>query len=60
MKPKGPGRPPLDDEDESVPVCVTLPLRLFDSTCQRAREDRVSLPERIRRDIREAQIKSKK
>jgi hypothetical protein len=45
------GRPPLDHDDETVPVTVKMPSRLYDATLARAHEDRVGLPERIRRDL---------
>jgi hypothetical protein len=46
-----PGRPPLDQSDTSVKVSISLPLQQFDSICERARTDGISVPERIRRDL---------
>ena len=46
-----PGRPPLDDEDPSTEVCVTLPSKVYDSLYERARSERVSVPELIRREL---------
>lgn len=43
------GHPRLDDDDESVPVHLTLPSRQYDDLYERARRDRVSVPEVIRR-----------
>jgi Ribbon-helix-helix protein, copG family len=57
-EPRRPGRPPLDDADPSVPVTVTLPSKDFDALCKRALREGVSIPEIIRRDLRE--IKSTK
>jgi hypothetical protein len=45
------GRPPLDPDDQSVEVCVTLPSRKYDEIYERARRERVSVPEIIRRDL---------
>lgn len=52
-----PGRPPLDDDDDSVPVHVTLTARDYDAAYQRAQQAGVSVPEIIRRDMRTAQQK---
>jgi hypothetical protein len=48
---RGPGRPPLDDEDPSVHVGVRMPLKQYDDLAQRAIRERVSVPELIRRDL---------
>jgi hypothetical protein len=56
---RSPGRPPLDDEDTSVYVGVTVTAKTFDDLCARARRDQVSVPEIIRRDL-DKQKKSKK
>jgi len=47
-----PGRPPLDDDDDSVPVHLTLTGRDYDDLYQRAQQERVSVPEQIRRTLR--------
>ena len=49
--PNRPGRPPLDRDDPSVKVCVSVPSRQYDDLYQRAREERVSVPELIRRSL---------
>jgi hypothetical protein len=49
--PRGPGRPPLDDDDASVKVCLTLPGRQYDDMYERAQRERVSVPEVIRRSL---------
>jgi hypothetical protein len=51
MKRSHPGRPPLDDDDESVPVCVSLPSKQFDAYARRALREDVSVPEIIRRAL---------
>lgn len=46
-----PGRPPLDEDDVSVPVCVTLPAKQYDEYAKRALREDVSVPEIIRREL---------
>jgi hypothetical protein len=48
MKPR-PGRPPLDPADPSVAMCLRLPAKRYDDLYARARTERVSVPELIRR-----------
>jgi hypothetical protein len=48
------GRPPIDDDDDSVPVCVSLPARQYDAIYDRAQRDGVTVPEVIRRDLQRA------
>lgn len=55
---RAPGRPPLDVDDPSVHVGVTMPSKQYDDLCERALRDHVSVPEIIRRDLDE--IKSTK
>lgn len=50
-QPRRPGRPPLDDDDPSVQVCVSLPGARYDELYDRAQRDRVSVPEVIRRQL---------
>lgn len=46
---KKPGRPPLDDQSESVQVCVTLPAKKYDDLYQQAKQQRLKgVPELIR------------
>lgn len=52
-----PGRPPLDDDDDSVPVSTRLPSRQFDAMQHRAKVARVSVAEQLRRDIAAAASK---
>ena len=51
------GRPPLDpsDPDGSTDVHVRLPVREYDELYAAARASRVSVPELIRRRVRQAQ-----
>jgi hypothetical protein len=46
-----PGRPPLDEDDPSVKMSVSLPSKKFDELCALARRQDMSLPEVIRRLI---------
>jgi hypothetical protein len=48
---KRPGRPPLDPDDVSMKVTITLPTRRFDQLCKAAQEEHASVPELIRRLI---------
>jgi hypothetical protein len=45
------GRPPLDDDDESTSVHLRLPAKKYDELCERARIQRVNVPELIRREL---------
>jgi hypothetical protein len=45
------GRPPIDDDDDSVPVCLSLPARQYDAIFDRAQAAGVTVPEVIRRDL---------
>lgn len=54
MKRTHPGRPPLDDEDPSIDVHLRMPSKQYDDAYARARRERVTVPERIRQDMREA------
>jgi hypothetical protein len=51
MKRTHPGRPPLDDEDPSVSVSISIPSKQFREFCKRAQREDVSVPEIIRRDL---------
>jgi hypothetical protein len=48
-----PGRPPLDKADPSVRVGVSMPSKQFDELDKRAKRAEVSVPEIIRRDLKE-------
>jgi len=45
------GRPPLNDDDPSVKVEVSMPSKQVDAYCQRALREDVSVGEIIRRDL---------
>lgn len=55
-----PGHPPLDDTDPSVPVHVKMPSKQYDATYKRAQQGRRSVPDQIRRDMREAELRNPK
>jgi len=57
MKRTPPGRPPLDRDDPSVKVSISLPSKQFDGYCDRARREDVSVPTIIRRDLAEKSTK---
>jgi hypothetical protein len=58
---RSPGRPPLDDDDESVGVHLTMPSKQYDAAFERAQQLRISVPEVLRRDLRRAeQLKNAK
>jgi len=46
-----PGRPPLDPQERSVKVTISLPAKHYDRYCADARKLDMSLPEAIRRDL---------
>lgn len=54
-----PGRPPLDPTDRSVSVSLRLPTRAFDQLCHRAAQERVSVPELLRRALRNSANKDR-
>jgi hypothetical protein len=53
------GRPPLEDGDRSVPVHLKLCGREYDALYERAKRERVSVPEMVRREMR-AQVEKQK
>jgi len=46
-----PGRPRLDDDDDTVQVCVKLPGAQYDALYAEAQKTRTSVPEVIRREL---------
>jgi len=48
------GRPPLDADDPSVPVSVSLPSKQLAACEQSAKHDRLTVQEWIRRVLRHA------
>lgn len=57
MKPRRPGRPAVDDEDESVRVGLTLSAKQFDRLCQQARREDISVAAVIRRELDRIKIR---
>jgi len=51
MKRTHPGRPPLDENDPSVSVSVSMPSKQYDAYTKRALREDVSVPTIIRRDL---------
>lgn len=45
------GRPPLEDGERSTSIHVRVPDRVYDETDRKAKEERVSVPELVRRAI---------
>jgi hypothetical protein len=61
MKPtRPPGRPRLDENDESVPVSTRMPSRQYNDLYDRAQSARVSLAEQLRRDAAAAKKRIEK
>jgi hypothetical protein len=59
MKRTHPGRPPLDDTCASVDVHLRMPSKQYDETFRRAGKARVTMPEQIRQDMRDAARRAK-
>lgn len=53
------GRPPLDDEEPSVPVHLKMTASQYDEYYRRAILERISIPEVIRRDLRAGREKER-
>jgi hypothetical protein len=51
---KRPGRPPLDQDDRSVPVTFSLPSRQLAVVSKHAKHDRLTVQDWIRRVVRDA------
>ena len=49
---RSPGRPPVDADDKSIKVGVSLPSKQYDDLVRRALADDCSVPEIIRRDLK--------
>jgi hypothetical protein len=50
-----PGRPPLDEDDPSVPITVSLPSQELKVYTDNAKHDRLTVQDWIRRCLRDAQ-----
>ena len=46
------GRPPLDRNHPSVPICIKVPAHHYDQLWHAARRARTTVPELIRRKLR--------
>lgn len=53
------GRPPLACDDPSVSVTVKFPSREFDAMCVRAIRCALSVPELIRRELRNKKLQTR-
>jgi hypothetical protein len=53
MSERKPGRPPLNEDNPSVSVCVKLPSHQYDDIYEKAQRARISVPEVIRRRLDE-------
>ena len=51
MTKRRPGRPPLDVREPSVPVCLKVSGPQYNDLTERAKRERVSVSELIRRDL---------
>jgi len=49
--PKRRGRPPINPSEHSVPVQVKMGERLYAAVSARARAQRITIPELVRRDL---------
>ena len=52
-EPRRRGHPRLDPDDESVDIHLKLPSRQYDRLYLKAKEERMTIPEVIRRALRE-------
>jgi len=52
--PKRPGRPALDPSDPSVPVSFSLPSKQFAAASEKAKHDRMTVQDWIRRVVSDA------
>lgn len=57
---RAPGRPPLDDSDPCVDVHLRLPSKQYDDAFARAQQERITVPEVIRRALQAAQLRDSK
>ena len=54
-----PGRPPLDDDDDSVSVHLRMSAAQYTETYRRAQEERKTVPEVIRADVADSAARKK-
>jgi hypothetical protein len=55
-----PGRPPLDEDDPSVPLSISIPAKQLRACEDSAKHDRLTVQEWIRRVLRHASESNKK
>ena len=53
------GRPSIDPAARAVEVCLTLPAKYYDAVYTRARAERVSVPELLRRELQKPTMRLK-
>lgn len=53
-KPRRPGRPPLDENDHSVPLQLSLPSKRLAAVSEHAKRDRLTVHDWIRRVLEHA------
>jgi len=51
MKSTHPGRPPLDEDDHSARICLSVPGKQFDALDALATRERVTIQDLIRRAL---------
>lgn len=51
MRRTGPGRPRLEDDEESVSVSVRFPTSTYESLYQQAQKDRTTVSEVVRQQV---------
>jgi len=54
-----PGRPPLDKDDPSVPITVSLPSKKLAACSEHAKQDRMTVQDWIRRVLQQASQSNK-
>jgi hypothetical protein len=54
------GRPPLDQEDPSVKLTLTIPSKQLDGLCVKAKEQRQTIHDYLRALIKAGQLKTLK
>jgi hypothetical protein len=54
-----PGRPPLDAHDRSIELSVSMPSKQLATVSDRAKQDRMTVQDWIRRAVRDASRENK-
>jgi hypothetical protein len=55
-----PGRPPLDDDDDSVSVSFRVPAAQYDDLYRQAQAERLTLSEHLRRELAAKALRTQK